>query len=253
MPSRPIPPPRFHAAEVKCLPRAQQLGERWLLTRSGCCCSPRFFCLIEPAPFFSDFKVFVLSFAIGSQLDVPCQAASQLTCSRFTSSSGLRRFPVAKASAAICFLRSWVFTTCCHERQDFETQPPESQLTVSNDLRIRYRIVFTSFCWPKRWIRLSACSSIMGFHCGSRRYATDAAVRSSLRSSQLLTQGFGGGGIHPAPPQVIETKMTCMLAFVWNVCIASSRFSPDCCPSIRVYDIEACRSSDSMRSRVYVQ
>ena len=49
-----------------------------------------------------------------------------------------------------------------------------------------YRIVVTGFVCPIRWMRERACSSIMGFHCGSRRYALDAAVRSKLRKRLVL-------------------------------------------------------------------
>ena len=42
-------------------------------------------------------------------------------------------------------------------------------LTSSNESRIRYRMVVTSRCWPTRCTRQRACSSIIGFQCGSKK------------------------------------------------------------------------------------
>jgi len=57
----------------------------------------------------------------------------------------------------------------------------------------------------------------------------------------------------PSTTAVIETSITWIVAWVWNLSMASSLFSPECWPSIRVYDMPACRKSASTRSRVYVQ
>jgi len=54
------------------------------------------------------------------------------------------------------------------------------RLTSSNESRIKYRIVVTSRFWPTRWMRQRACSSIIGFQWGSRRYAREPVVRSRL-------------------------------------------------------------------------
>ena len=52
--------------------------------------------------------------------------------------------------------------------------------TVSTVLHTMYRITVTFFFWPIRIVRPIACSSILGFHCGSTMNTRLAAVRSSL-------------------------------------------------------------------------
>lgn len=61
------------------------------------------------------------------------------------------------------------------------------------------------------------------------------------------------GEPYPVPPHVIETRITWMDLSVSNLCMASSRWSPDCLPSMRVNEMEAFFSRISIRSRVKVQ
>ena len=53
-------------------------------------------------------------------------------------------------------------------------------LTYSIECEIRYWIITTSCVWPIQCTLSMACSSAIGFHCGSIRYTRQAAVRSSL-------------------------------------------------------------------------
>ncbi len=71
-------------------------------------------------------------------------------------------------------------------------------------------------------MRDKACSSIIGFHCGSSKYAREAAVRSRLFDCKcVMVEVAKKGkemedGAYPVPPQVMETRMTWTDSSVWN-------------------------------------
>jgi hypothetical protein len=78
---------------------------------------------------------------------------------------------------------SWKFNGLLYSLSGTEhSLASELRLTSSNESRIKYRIVVTSRFWPTRWTRQSACSSIIGFQWGSRRYTREPEVRSRLRT-----------------------------------------------------------------------
>ena len=156
----------------------------------------------------------------------------------------------SKRSAKL-FFRFWTLITCLYFSVNWNVEMGVMH-TSSIESFIMNRVVVTFFVWPNRWMRANACSSSVGFHWGSIRYAWVAAVKFSLREfsvGPLINTWFS----YPSAPQEIESRSTLMLGSSRNWSNAIPLFFEGTRPSTRTKGIGACSSIDCTRSRVVVQ
>ena len=193
-----------------------------------------------------------------------------LTCSLLTLFEGLRRDSLLKASAAICFLSSWVATTFCVRSQYFHTIASRSLKSEQHGITYLFEWSFDSVPNCLDFFPLTQTmnpTECLLFHHGiplrfeevcDRSRSEIKSTRKQLayeKENRIIAKAEieEKRSTNPAPPQVMETRMTWMFSSVWNFWIASSLLSPECWPSIRVYEMKACWSKDSIKSSVNVQ
>ena len=128
-------------------------------------------------------------------------------------------------------------------------------LTSSIESFIMYRTVFTALVWPMRCIRLSACSSAIGFHCGSNMNARVATVKSKLisKSQRSLSKLNATWRAYPKPATDKVASSTLRLGFVRKSCNDLLLWLFVSLPSRLVYPRPTASSAGGMRSRVDFQ
>ncbi len=105
-----------------------------------------------------------------------------------------------------------------------------------------------------RWTRSRACSSTVGFQCGSIIYTREAVVRSKLfvyifsneTNSLIIIESY------PTAPQPRESSMTLTSFFNWKACNAADLSAVDKRPWYLTYSMES-PSAVAIRSSVVVQ
>ena len=126
--------------------------------------------------------------------------------------------------------------------------------TSSIEFSTMYRVVVTDFVCPMRWTRSRACSSTVGFQCGSIIYTREAVVRSKLLVSIFSNQTNRLIIVesYPTAPQPRESNMTLTSCFDWKACNAADLSPMDKRPWYLTYSMES-PSAVAIRSSVVVQ
>ena len=92
--------------------------------------------------------------------------------------------PIQSSQVPAFLIAEYAFPTVlsddpCVDIDSFTDSRNEMQTSSTVD-RIKYRTTLTVAFWPSRKTRATACSSTVGFHCGSSMYTKLAMVRFKL-------------------------------------------------------------------------